>query len=171
MYRVLVAIAVTASLISVGIFIMFTVYVKMINDKYKEMRETLDCAIDNIGDLLRENDKITKTLDHNNRKYESQFNDIWHHISRKGEPLDPDEVKDQVHQYFNMLDNIHMPGGTIECPKQCTTDQFTIHVTDGTDETTNSTIDTTVFKSIDGTGFTITSEADNSVKEEENGED
>ena len=137
MSRVLVAIAVTASLISVGIFIMFTVYAKMINNKYKEMRETLDCAIDNIGDLLRENDKITETLDHNNRKYESQFNDIWHHISRKGEPLDPDEANDQAHQYFNMLDNIHMPGGTIEC----TTDQFATFVTDTTDQTTRSVVD------------------------------
>lgn len=105
MSRVLVAIAVTASLISVGIFVMFTVYAKMINDKYKEMRETLNCAIDNIGDLLRENDKIAETLDHNNRKYETQFNDIWHRIARKDELLDPDEINESVHQYFNMLDN------------------------------------------------------------------
>ena len=105
MSRVLVAIAVTASLISVGIFIMFTVYAKMINNKYKEMRETLDCAIDNIGDLLRENDKITKTLEHNNRKYESQFNDIWHRIARADELLDPAEVNESVKQYFNMLDD------------------------------------------------------------------
>lgn len=105
MPRVLFAIAVTASLISVGIFIMFMVYTKMINDKYKEMREILDCAIDNIGDLLRENDKITETLDHNNRKYESQFNDIWHRIARADELLDPAEVNESVKQYYNMLDD------------------------------------------------------------------
>ena len=94
-----------------------------------------------------------------NLKYEGQFNDIWHRIARKDEPLDPDEVNEQVKQYFNMLDNIHMPGGTIECAKQYTTDQFTMSVTDETDQTAKATIDKT--------NQTITSNTDNSVKEEE----
>ena len=121
----------------------------------KERANNLE-HLDSINQKLN---NLVHTVDRNNLKYEGQFNDIWHRIARKDEPLDPDEVNDQIHQYFNMLDNIHMPGGTIECAKQCTTDQFATFVTDTTDQTAKATIDET--------NQTITSEEDNSVKEEE----
>lgn len=146
MSRALLAFIVIASLISIGIFIMFMVYAKMINDKYKEMCETLNSVIEKINDLSTENDKVTETLDHNNRKYESQFNDIWHRIARADEPLDPAEVNESVHQYFNMLDNMNIPRGAIECVQQ-----------DSTGKETKSILDET--------GLTITSKADNSVNE------
>lgn len=145
----------------IGLFITIANVLLFINalKKDKEISKERANNLEYLGSINQKLNNLVHTVDHNNLKYEGQFNDIWHRIARKDEPLDPDEVNDQVHQYFNMLDNIHMPGGTIECAKQCTTDQFATFVTDTTDQTAKATIDET--------NQTITSEADNSVKEEE----
>ena len=145
----------------IGLFITIANVLLFINalKNDKEISKERANNLEYLGSINQKLNNLVHTVDHNNLKYEAQFNDIWHRIARKDEPLDPDEVKDQVHQYFNMLDNIHMPGGTINRTKQCTTDQFATFVTDTTDQTAKATIDET--------NQTITSEADNSVKEEE----
>lgn len=144
---ILLVINIIGLFITIANVLLFTNALKLANNL-----EYLDSINQKLNNLVH-------TVDHNNLKYEGQFNDIWHRIARKDEPLDPDEVNDQVQQYFNMLDNFHMPGGTINCAKQCTTDQFTMSVTDATNQTTKTTIDET--------GLTTTSNTDNSVKEEE----
>lgn len=145
----------------IGLFITIANVLLFINalKNDKEISKERANNLEYLGSINQKLNNLVHTVDHNNLKYEGQFNDIWHRIARKDEPLDPDEVNDQVHQYFNMLDNIHMPGGTIECTKQYTTDQTTLSVTDETGEDTKTTNDET--------NLVITSEADNSVKEEE----
>ena len=130
----------------IGLFITIANVLLFINalKNDKEISKERANNLEYLGSINQKLNNLVHTVDHNNLKYEGQFNDIWHRIAREDEPLDPDEVNDQVHQYFNMLDNFHMPGGTINCAKQCTTESV-----------------------VDGTGLTITSEADNSVKDEE----
>lgn len=71
----------------------------------KEISREHENNLDYLDSIERKLNSVAHTVDHNNRKYETQFNDIWHLFSRKDEPLDPDEVNEQVQQYFNMLDN------------------------------------------------------------------
>ena len=71
----------------------------------KEISREHENNLDYLDSINRKLNSVVNTVDHNNLKYETQFNDIWHRISRKDEPLDPDEVNEQVQQYFNMLDN------------------------------------------------------------------
>lgn len=69
---------------------------KEISKEYKNNLEYLDS-------INRELNGVSKTIYRNNLKYETQFNDIWHRIARADELLDPDEINESVHQYFNML--------------------------------------------------------------------
>lgn len=71
----------------------------------KEISREHENNLDYLDSINRKLNSVAHTVDRNNLKYETQFNDIWHRISRKDEPLDPDEVNEQVQQYFNMLDN------------------------------------------------------------------
>lgn len=145
----------------IGLFVTLVnvlLFIEILNNE-KEISKERKSNLNYLDSINRELNSIVNTVDRNNLKYETQFNDIWHRIARKDEPLDPDEVNDQVQQYFNMLDNINMPGGTIECAKQYTTDQTTLSVTDGTCEDTKTTTDKT--------NLEIVSEEDNSAKDEE----
>lgn len=71
----------------------------------KEISREHENNLDYLDSINRKLNSVAHTVDRNNLKYETQFNDIWHRISRKDEPLDPDEVNELVQQYFNMLDN------------------------------------------------------------------
>ena len=123
----------------------------------KEISKTCNNNLDYLDEISHKLNNLVHTVDHNNLKYEGQFNDIWHRIARKDEPLDPDEVNDQVHQYFNMLDNLNFAVSTT--PSKLTLEEKEHSAQDATNQTTKTTIDET--------GLTITSNTDNSVKEEE----
>ena len=92
------AIGLFVTLVNVLLFIETLRNEKEISKEHKNNQDYLDS-------INRKLNSIVNTVERNNLKYETQFNDIWHRISRKDEPLDPDEVNDQVQQYFNMLDN------------------------------------------------------------------
>lgn len=86
------------TLVNVLLFINVLANEKEILKEYKNNLEYLD----SINHKLN---SVAHTLDRNNLKYETQFNDIWHRIARADELLDPDEINESVYQYFNMLDN------------------------------------------------------------------
>lgn len=85
------------TLVNVLLFINVLSNEKEISKEYKNNLEYLDS-------INRELNGVSKTIYRNNLKYETQFNDIWHRIARADELLDPDEINESVHQYFNMLD-------------------------------------------------------------------
>lgn len=86
------------TLVNVLLFINVLSNEKEISKEYKNNLEYLDS-------INRKLNSVVHTVDRNNLKYETQFNDIWHRIARADELLDPDEINESVHQYFNMLDD------------------------------------------------------------------
>ena len=91
----------------IGLFVTIVnvlLFIETLNNK-KEISKEHKNNQDYLDSINRKLNSVVNTVDHNNLKYETQFNDIWHRIARKDEPLDPDEVNDQVQQYFNMLDD------------------------------------------------------------------
>lgn len=139
---ILLVINIIGLFITIANVLLFTNALKNDKEISKERANNLEY----LGSINQKLNNLVHTVDHNNLKYEGQFNDIWHHISRKGEPLDPDEANDQVHQYFNMLDNLNFEAKEHSAQ-------------DATNQTTKTTIDET--------GLTTTSNTDNSIKEEE----
>lgn len=71
----------------------------------KEISKERKNNLDYLDSINRELNSVANTVERNNLKYETQFNDIWHRIARSDELLDPDEINESVKQYFNMLDD------------------------------------------------------------------
>ena len=91
----------------IGLFVTLVnvlLFIEIINNE-KEISKEHKNNLDYLDSINRELNSVAHTVERNNLKYETQFNDIWHRIAREDEPLDPDEVNEQVQQYFNMLDD------------------------------------------------------------------
>ena len=71
----------------------------------KEISKEHKNNLDYLDEISHKLNSVANTVERNNLKYETQFNDIWHRIARADELLDPDEINESVKQYFNMLDD------------------------------------------------------------------
>ena len=91
----------------IGLFVTLVnvlLFIETLNNEKEILKEHKN-NLNYLDEISHKLNSVSDAVDHNNLKYETQFNDIWHRIARADELLDPDEINESVKQYFNMLDD------------------------------------------------------------------